>query len=308
MGRLLKPSFGPCSFSFCFRLSGARLAWGRYFTSIGVDFVFFSAKNEREKLYELEKDMNEVDGVLGASKLDRALMEQAAAGAGAGAGGPLRASDFGSDVESSDGEDGGEGEESEEEDGEGAGEGSSEEEGSEEEEEEEEGEGEGEEATGAGAGVGAGVGTGAGADASAAGVSPAAPPAVEEKEEANPEAALITKCRVVGREELIDMLTAKRQELLGGPDDDSSSVGSGKASAAKGTGAAGGEEGAEVEEEVEGADAPEMRPLCVGLVGYPNVGKSSTINALMGATSIAHGVKRVGVGSTPGKTKHFQVR
>lgn len=129
---------------------------------------------------------------------------------------------------------------------------------------------------------------------------------MEEKEEANPEAALITKCRVVGREELIDMLTAKRQELLGGPDDDSSIVGSGKASAAKGTGAAGGEEGAEVEEEVEGADAPEMRPLCVGLVGYPNVGKSSTINALMGATSIAHGVKRVGVGSTPGKTKHFQ--
>ncbi|PIN01915.1 putative GTP-binding protein MMR1 [Handroanthus impetiginosus] len=43
-------------------------------------------------------------------------------------------------------------------------------------------------------------------------------------------------------------------------------------------------------------------PACsvvVGFVGYPNVGKSSTINALVGE-------KRTGVTSTPGKTKHFQ--
>ncbi|KAJ4321671.1 hypothetical protein N0V84_005225 [Fusarium piperis] len=45
----------------------------------------------------------------------------------------------------------------------------------------------------------------------------------------------------------------------------------------------------------EGAD----HKLQVGLVGYPNVGKSSTINALIGA-------KKVSVSSTPGKTKHFQ--
>lgn len=37
----------------------------------------------------------------------------------------------------------------------------------------------------------------------------------------------------------------------------------------------------------------------VGLVGYPNVGKSSTINALLDE-------KVVSVSSTPGKTKHFQ--
>ncbi|KAJ4788473.1 Large subunit GTPase 1-like protein [Rhynchospora pubera] len=43
----------------------------------------------------------------------------------------------------------------------------------------------------------------------------------------------------------------------------------------------------------------EKRQVTVGFVGYPNVGKSSTINALVGA-------KRTGVTSTPGKTKHFQ--
>jgi ribosome biogenesis GTPase A len=37
----------------------------------------------------------------------------------------------------------------------------------------------------------------------------------------------------------------------------------------------------------------------IGMVGYPNVGKSSTINALFGR-------KRVAVSATPGKTKHFQ--
>lgn len=39
--------------------------------------------------------------------------------------------------------------------------------------------------------------------------------------------------------------------------------------------------------------------LMVGMVGYPNVGKSSAINVLCGR-------KRVGVASMPGKTKHFQ--
>jgi len=42
------------------------------------------------------------------------------------------------------------------------------------------------------------------------------------------------------------------------------------------------------------------KPFSVGLVGYPNVGKSSTINTLMSE-------KKTSVSSTPGKTKHFQV-
>lgn len=51
--------------------------------------------------------------------------------------------------------------------------------------------------------------------------------------------------------------------------------------------------------EVETADGEAPRKTQIGLVGYPNVGKSSTINALIGA-------KKVSVSSTPGKTKHFQ--
>ena len=39
--------------------------------------------------------------------------------------------------------------------------------------------------------------------------------------------------------------------------------------------------------------------LVVGLTGFPNVGKSSTINALFGS-------KKTAVAATPGKTKHFQ--
>lgn len=48
------------------------------------------------------------------------------------------------------------------------------------------------------------------------------------------------------------------------------------------------------------AQASRGEHLVVGLTGYPNVGKSSTINALFGS-------KKTAVAPTPGKTKHFQV-
>ncbi|KAK7248540.1 large subunit GTPase 1 [Aureococcus anophagefferens] len=48
-------------------------------------------------------------------------------------------------------------------------------------------------------------------------------------------------------------------------------------------------------------------PHCVGLVGYPNVGKSSCVNVLRDCDAYAHGVgARAGVSATPGKTKHLQ--
>lgn len=50
---------------------------------------------------------------------------------------------------------------------------------------------------------------------------------------------------------------------------------------------------------VSAAPPVEGRKLQIGLVGYPNVGKSLTINALAG-------LKKVSVLATPGKTKHFQ--
>ena len=43
----------------------------------------------------------------------------------------------------------------------------------------------------------------------------------------------------------------------------------------------------------------ETELITVGFVGYPNVGKSSTINKLVKS-------KKVRVSDTPGKTKHFQ--
>lgn len=50
---------------------------------------------------------------------------------------------------------------------------------------------------------------------------------------------------------------------------------------------------------VVGGSCPEIGYVTVGLVGYPNVGKSSTVNALIKS-------KKVATSATPGKTKHFQ--
>jgi large subunit GTPase 1 len=47
------------------------------------------------------------------------------------------------------------------------------------------------------------------------------------------------------------------------------------------------------------SSSPSSSKVTIGFVGYPNVGKSSTLNALVGS-------KKVTVSATPGKTKHFQ--
>lgn len=43
-----------------------------------------------------------------------------------------------------------------------------------------------------------------------------------------------------------------------------------------------------------------------GTIGFPNVGKSSIINVLIGVSKHEHNTVRVGVAAQPGKTKHFQ--
>ncbi|KAI4340517.1 hypothetical protein MLD38_025345 [Melastoma candidum] len=86
--------------------------------------------------------------------------------------------------------------------------------------------------------------------------------------------------KIYGREELLARLQAEAEEIVklrresgsGGTDLSDARVASGQTAS---------------------------KSVTVGFVGYPNVGKSSTINALVGQ-------KRTGVTSTPGKTKHFQ--
>ena len=102
-------------------------------------------------------------------------------------------------------------------------------------------------------------------------VAPAqAPQPAEEKTGANEEASLYP---VLSRVELLEYLTSMATELL-----------------------------AEV-----GVRVKDKGLIKYGMVGFPNVGKSSVINALLGASTYSHKTQRVAVGATPGKTKHFQV-
>lgn len=67
----------------------------------------------------------------------------------------------------------------------------------------------------------------------------------------------------------------------------------------EGGGGDGGSDGSETDEEQRHRRETSNRRPTAGFVGFPNVGKSSTLNALFGR-------KKAAVAPTPGKTKHFQ--
>ncbi|XP_075093266.1 GTPase LSG1-2 [Nicotiana tabacum] len=113
----------------------------------------------------------------------------------------------------------------------------------------------------------------------------AASPAMEGKIPTMSQEAGDADTKIVGREELLVRLQSAAEEIVL-TRNRSASVGGG------------GPSHAHRANENLAADV-QSRSVMVGFVGYPNVGKSSTINALVGE-------KRAGVTSTPGKTKHFQ--
>uniref|UniRef100_A0A453JKQ0 CP-type G domain-containing protein n=2 Tax=Aegilops tauschii subsp. strangulata TaxID=200361 RepID=A0A453JKQ0_AEGTS len=85
--------------------------------------------------------------------------------------------------------------------------------------------------------------------------------------------------KIYGREELLMRLQAEAKSIA----------------AQRRTSASKGEQEASSTDSVSSV----AKHVVAGFVGYPNVGKSSTINALVGE-------KKTGVTHTPGKTKHFQ--
>ncbi|GMN46895.1 hypothetical protein TIFTF001_016060 [Ficus carica] len=90
--------------------------------------------------------------------------------------------------------------------------------------------------------------------------------------------------KIYGRDELLARLQAEAEQIVKIRRDTSSShVGPSNVNSHRGS----------------VSESSASKNVIVGFVGYPNVGKSSTINALVGQ-------KRTGVTSTPGKTKHFQ--
>lgn len=90
--------------------------------------------------------------------------------------------------------------------------------------------------------------------------------------------------------------TEKSEEEAGGPPDDTGQPAGGGTSLGQ---LVSKEELLQLFRSVHPESKAERGKTVIGLVGYPNVGKSSTINALLRS-------KKVSVSTTPGKTKHFQ--
>ncbi|CAI7887248.1 unnamed protein product [Closterium sp. NIES-53] len=98
--------------------------------------------------------------------------------------------------------------------------------------------------------------------------------------------------RIHGKDSLLRLLEAKAAAIAATAA--AAATASGGSAAVAPAAASAGASGGRREKQKDGQER-----VVVGFVGYPNVGKSSTINALVGS-------KKTGVTSTPGKTKHFQ--
>lgn len=105
------------------------------------------------------------------------------------------------------------------------------------------------------------------------------------QEDHSSEESLNADTKIYGREELLSRLQSEAEEIVLMRRKSESSITAGSSRFHSNS------------EDV--AENATSESVTVGFVGYPNVGKSSTINALVGE-------KRTGVTSTPGKTKHFQ--
>ncbi len=252
-----------------FLTRAARKAWARYFEHVGIDYVFWSAKIESD-LQAAEEAAKEAEALARARVAQRAALKALVGGevsdGVAGTAAAAAADSAGVKSKSKTktkflaAADDDEAEADAEAEEDGEEEEEEEdEENGEEEEDEEDGEEE-EEASGDNDAK-------TDDDASAAPPVPAAPAAPRVP------AWQLDRTAVVGHEDLLSFLKSRAHKKY-------------------------------VRETFEKSQAHDARhetapKVVVGMLGFPNVGKSSTINALIGA-------KKVSVAATPGHTKHFQ--